>query len=162
MTPINAPGPKRGELLRDPAGGVVEESGRTVVNAEGKDFMDGLARDQGHDEHTYTVSLGYNVPLGLVSIYTEPPNTPGAIAVRRYTKSNTLSFHLGGLFKKVPGLRVSSTQECTMTRGRDSKGREGVFISLKTTLDKVSGPSKKNGTKKNAPDRPAKQQDQSA
>lgn len=106
----------------------VARTGRCSSNTEAKDELQRLVRDEGQNWENIMVTTGGVESKGLLYVYAGKPGEAGLTNAQLY--KNSVSFHAGGAFREMPGLRPTSKVECKAVRAKDSKGEPCLIIHV--------------------------------
>lgn len=136
LQPVNAT-VEIGTIHQETAGGIAHKSGRMPCNRGGSDIWFTLRHNAGIEQGNEGAYFEADRVNKVVAV--RPVIGAGAniMPVRYLAGSNTVSIHLGGVFKEHPKLRPLSKSFVTVTTGTDSTGTECMFILLATALTKA-------------------------
>lgn len=118
------------------AGSQVEttKTGRTRTTTEGTIVvLENLPHFPGVTRENMKYWVGANPVTETIAIYLEADG-PGLMKPRDW--DSTLGFHVGGVYKKYPQMRPSTTLQCDFKFDRDGAGRPCFTFNLQQGLAK--------------------------
>jgi hypothetical protein len=119
-------------VRRDPAGGILERTGRLELNAEGSDLWDAIATESGIAPAEANAFYGANADNRTVSAFPVPSGVKGATDVNRDDQHHAHRLHLARVFEKVTSLRPTGMQHVQVSRRTSPDGKPYLLIDLQT------------------------------
>jgi hypothetical protein len=137
-----------GGARRDPSAALVDVTGHTKTNVEGRNNILQLVHKVGADPKKFTLQYGVDESTKEVALYVVPPHTKGAMPVRVYSASAT--FHMGKPFEKYPAIRPEAKKEFALSKVTlDDEGNHCVILTLAAGVEpRKTGNSTTKGDKK--------------
>lgn len=123
-----------GGARRDASGSTVNPSGLTPLNMNGSLIWMDLVKAAGLTLKESGAFFEADPDLQMVSATPLAPGTPGIMPVR--VNESVVTMHLGGVFEEYPQLRPTGRRAVTVTRGKDSQGRDCVVFLLGQAMTK--------------------------